>query len=145
MLTLQPLNWVLNVHQSLQPCLLFFSLFPEGTLRKIGYSYLTFPLQVITPRGFSEIVANRGIRRVISMIIATKITEEGPKVLHNKPPIIGAGIETKPVNKPRKPLHLPRYSIGTISTCNGLNEIKFTSSRIPFNMAAISRNTGDEA
>ena len=114
-------------------------------LRKMVSWYPIFPFHVITSRGLSEIMDKRGIRRVISIIIATKITEEGPKVLHNKPPIIGAGIETKPVNKPRKPLHLPRYSIGTISTCNGLNEIKFTSSRIPFNMAAISRNTGDEA
>ncbi len=42
-------------------------------------------------------------------------TYMGPSSLHINPPIIGAGIVTKPVNRPSSPPHLPCCSSGRSS------------------------------
>lgn len=79
------------------------------------------------------------------MRIGERIKNEGPKVFHIKPPMIGAGIEIKPVNKPRKPRQRPRYSIGTSSTCRGVKHTKLLSILNPFNRAETRRNKEDGA
>lgn len=53
-------------------------------------------------------------------VIGIRIRHDRPRFSQKIPPIIGAGIEIKPPNSPRMPLHLPIQSIGTSSTMRGV-------------------------